>query len=250
MGLGSGLRRYWHHSSFPKEASETPCTFVGLEDIRWPGWNKERGEVSMKLGMDGPGYREAKAALSVPLQKFPGASTNPSSKCCARAGCRDALGVSVFYCPGKIMWPGKVTPRQAGRFWHTPVCRPGSPHPWARLFPAGCAAAGADRDNLEGSQSPVPPGTDWQLTWQLHANTHGKQHFWLCSWSRRWIQLSYLMFSSCEQVLGQADICSHSALLLRYEGMALQALLRELAGFKSQNQNMGWKKLFSIKPHL
>lgn len=74
----------------------------------------------------------------------------------------------------------------------------------------------------------------------------GKQHFWLSSWSRRWIQLSYLMFALCEQVLGKADICKHSALLLRREGMALQALLRQRAGFKAKFRIWDRRSLFPL----
>lgn len=48
--------------------------------------------MSVELGMDGPGDREAKAALSVPLQKFPGEAPSPPAGACARGDCRDALG--------------------------------------------------------------------------------------------------------------------------------------------------------------
>lgn len=233
MGLGSGLRRGWHHSFFPKEASETPCTFVGLEDIRWPGCNKER-EVSIKLGMDGPGYREAKAALSVPLQKFPGASINPSSKCLCQSWLRRCSGGFLCFIALEKSWGlGKSHPGKLGDLGIL-LCAGLGHHIHGQVF------------FLQVLLLLVLSGITWRahkaLSLQADSSPDssvpahmGKQHFWLCSWSRRWIQLSYLMFTSCEQVLGQADICSHSALLLRYEGMALQALLRELAGFKSQN---------------
>lgn len=74
----------------------------------------------------------------------------------------------------------------------------------------------------------------------------GKQHSWLSSWSRRQIQLSYLMFTSCEQALGKADICNHSALLLKREGMALQARLRQRPGFKAKIRIWDRRSLFSL----
>lgn len=75
----------------------------------------------------------------------------------------------------------------------------------------------------------------------------GKQHFWLGSWSRTRIQLSYLMFTACGRVLGKAHICNHSALLLRHEGMALQALLRQQAGFKAKIRIWDRRGLFPLK---
>lgn len=112
----------------------------------------------MKLGMAGPGYWRAKAALSVPLQNF-----LVQASAGARGDCRDALGRFLFFTALEKPWGlGKVTPGKLGDLGTLLPAGLGR-HIHGEMFPAGSAAApGADRENLlEGLQLPC---TSRQLT--------------------------------------------------------------------------------------
>lgn len=203
----------------------------------------------MKLGMAGPAYRRAKAALSVPLQKFLGASTSPSSKClCQRWLQRCSWGGSCVLLPWKNHGAWESYTRQTRRSWQTPACRPGSPHPWGNVFCRFCCCSwcwqGEPSGDLTNLVSLQAPSDSWPDSSML--TDAGNQHLWLSSWSRWWIQLSYFMFTSWEQALGKADICNHSALLPRCEDMALQVLLRQQAGFKANIRIWDRRSLFPL----
>lgn len=202
----------------------------------------------MKLGMDGPGHREAKAALSVPPE-VSWCKHQPLQQVPMPEVTAEMLwgGVCVLLPWKKIMGPGKATPgklRDPSTLLHADLDH--HIHGKEGFLQALLLLLVLTGTTWRAYKPRVPPGTNRQLTWQLHAN-----RCWETALLAQLLEQAtdpalllnvHFMWTSSRK----ADICNHSALLLRREGMALQALLRQQAGFKAKFRVWDRRSLFLL----